>query len=401
MAIDPVPEQPAAEATDPAVDAVPVVPAIPPDDNEAFAFTGRAADYFRIWVVNLLLVLLTLGLWSPWAKVRKRRYFYGHTWVAGANFDYHGDPVAILRGRLLAVAAFGVYWFVDHLWPAGGPWLLLSLVCGVPWIVTRSLTFNAVNSSYRGIRFGFHCKVRTVAAALSPILLWPLSVLLARQDPLAMLGDTTLYTAASFAVYGVLVAIYPYVVARVRRLTVGHATWGQCAFASELKTRKVYGIYLIGGLLGSLILGVLAGGVGGFLGAGMAGADWARSVLLTVFTVALVIAYALGIAIFASYTRARMSNLIFNTARLEGVGRFNSTLRARRLASLYFSNLMAIVASCGLLIPWAVIRVARYRAESLSLVAQRPIDQVAAGAAGAAGATGEELAEVFGFDLAL
>ena len=57
------------------------------------AFTGRAGDYFRIWIVNLLLTLVTMGLWSPWAKVRKRRYFYGHSWLANANFEYHGNPV--------------------------------------------------------------------------------------------------------------------------------------------------------------------------------------------------------------------------------------------------------------------------------------------------------------------
>src|SRR5262245_57561363 len=59
-------------------------PAAPTPVPLAFSFTGTASDYFRIWIVNLLLNLVTLGLWSPWSKVRKRRYFYGHTWVAGA-----------------------------------------------------------------------------------------------------------------------------------------------------------------------------------------------------------------------------------------------------------------------------------------------------------------------------
>jgi len=43
----------------------------------------------------------------------QRRYFYGHTWLADANFEYHGNPVVILRGRLIAVAGAGVYWIVD------------------------------------------------------------------------------------------------------------------------------------------------------------------------------------------------------------------------------------------------------------------------------------------------
>ena len=37
------------------------------------AFHGSARDYFRIWIVNLCLTLLTLGIFSAWAKVRKKR----------------------------------------------------------------------------------------------------------------------------------------------------------------------------------------------------------------------------------------------------------------------------------------------------------------------------------------
>ena len=43
-------------------------------------FTGQAGEYFRVWIVNVLLSVVTLGLYSPWARVRTRQYFYGHTW---------------------------------------------------------------------------------------------------------------------------------------------------------------------------------------------------------------------------------------------------------------------------------------------------------------------------------
>ena len=54
---------------------------------EPFRFTGEAGEYFRIWIVNTFLAIVTFGLWSPWAKIRKRRFFLRHTWVAGANFE--------------------------------------------------------------------------------------------------------------------------------------------------------------------------------------------------------------------------------------------------------------------------------------------------------------------------
>ena len=42
-------------------------------------FRATGAEYFRIWIVNLLLTIITLGIYSAWAKVRRLRYFYGST----------------------------------------------------------------------------------------------------------------------------------------------------------------------------------------------------------------------------------------------------------------------------------------------------------------------------------
>ena len=42
-------------------------------------FHGSAREYFRIWIVNLCLTLLTFGIFSAWAKVRKKRFAYSHT----------------------------------------------------------------------------------------------------------------------------------------------------------------------------------------------------------------------------------------------------------------------------------------------------------------------------------
>ena len=35
-----------------------------------FEFRGSALEFFRIWLVNLLLTIATLGFFSPWAKIR-------------------------------------------------------------------------------------------------------------------------------------------------------------------------------------------------------------------------------------------------------------------------------------------------------------------------------------------
>src|ERR1043166_320431 len=74
-----------------------------------FEFRGSGGEFFRFWIVNIALSLVTLGIYSAWAKVRTRRYFYGNTFVAGHSFDYHASPVRILIGRIIALVLFGGY----------------------------------------------------------------------------------------------------------------------------------------------------------------------------------------------------------------------------------------------------------------------------------------------------
>ena len=98
-------EHPDAEGVAPAPDSpapVPLFPGPDPFSAEPVSFTGTGGEYFKIWIVNLALTIVTLGVYSAWAKVRRLQYFYRHTRLAGAGFDYHGDPIAILKGRIIA-----------------------------------------------------------------------------------------------------------------------------------------------------------------------------------------------------------------------------------------------------------------------------------------------------------
>src|SRR5262249_61989039 len=75
--------------------------ALPPPTRAEFL--GSGGEYFRIWIVNVSLTLATLGIYSPWAKVRRAQYFHRNLRLAGAGFDYDANPWAILRGRALAL----------------------------------------------------------------------------------------------------------------------------------------------------------------------------------------------------------------------------------------------------------------------------------------------------------
>src|SRR5438270_8645507 len=125
---------------------------IAPDDQLfRFAFTGRATEYFRIWIISLCLSLATLGVYSAWAKVRKRRYLYAHTALDGTGFDYRASPLAILRGRILALLLFGGFALSAHFVPLLQIAFFALLAIVSPWIVVAAARFNARNSTYRNI----------------------------------------------------------------------------------------------------------------------------------------------------------------------------------------------------------------------------------------------------------
>ena len=118
-------------------------------------FLGTGSEYFRIWIVNLLLTIVTLGIYSAWAKVRRLKYMYRNTQIADSSFDYHGSPIAILKGRLVALVLLIAYNFSFQLSLIVGVVTLAFLAAIFPWLIRQSLRFRARYSSYRGIHFQF------------------------------------------------------------------------------------------------------------------------------------------------------------------------------------------------------------------------------------------------------
>lgn len=118
-------------------------------------FTGKASEYFGIWIVNLLLSLLTLGIYSAWAKVRRKKYFYNNTLIENVGFDYHAKPMSILKGRIIAFVLFALYLYGKGSSPILAGILVILFFLALPWLIVRGSLFNARNTSHRGLRFDF------------------------------------------------------------------------------------------------------------------------------------------------------------------------------------------------------------------------------------------------------
>mgnify|MGYP000480286921 FL=1 len=80
-------------------------------------FNGKATEFFGIWIVNVLLTIVTLGIYSAWAKVRTHQYFYGNTKIGDDHFSYLATPIQILKGRIIAVAVLVTYMVLSSTMP--------------------------------------------------------------------------------------------------------------------------------------------------------------------------------------------------------------------------------------------------------------------------------------------
>lgn len=347
-------------------------PSVP--TTEAFRFTGNGGDYFRIWIVNLLLTVLTLGIYSAWAKVRRLQYFYQHTELAGSRFDYHGKPLSILKGRAIALLLVLAYNFSFNISLAVGLITLVVIAAVFPWLLRNALRFRAHYSSYRGLRFSFR----------------------------GSLADA--YRV--FLGYGLLTVITLYITAPIfhrelKRYQHGNARFGSLGFGFDASVGAFYRVYAITGLAIIAAVGVTAALLGGsFAGvqAALQGRD-AQMVGIVVAVLGVAVMVLIGQFVGPLFT-ALSGNLIWNHTQL-GAHRFESRLSPWKLLWIGLSNTVMVMITLGLFMPWAAVRLARYRAECMSLLLTDSLDAVVADVEQGIGAVGEESAELFDIDIGL
>lgn len=330
----------------------------PTTSQTPITFTGNASDYFGIWIVNLLLSIVTLGIYSAWAKVRRKKYFYQNTLIDGVGFDYHAKPIAILKGRAIAFGLLMAYNLLAQMSPVLGVVLFILLLLAVPWLVLRGLTFNARNSSHRGLRFDFKSRYVDMAKVF---VLYP--ILVAMSAGLA----------------------FPWWSRHLNNTLVNSHRFGLTPFKCEIKLGAIYRIYsklLILVLLAIIIFPLL-------LSLGLVGFVF-YFLLYPVFL-------AIGLLFFAEI-KVRTSNLVWNNTQLDHV-KFVSTQRVRDVFWLYFTNSLALMFSFGLATPWAQIRLARYRLAHLHLAGETQWDNFVGEKKEQVRATGEEIADMFDVDM--
>jgi len=319
-----------------------------------FEFTGSGKEYFKIWIVNILLSIVTLGIYSAWAKVRRKQYLYGNTRLKGAAFEYLADPLKILKGRLLVIGFFLLSSAVSYVLPAINIVFTLVFIVALPWVIVRSLMFNARNSAIRNIRFGFKGSVKEAALVY---LWWP------------------------FVAVFTLGIIFPYVYYRQKKFIVENSTYGTTRFVFTATSREYYRLFMSAVI--PLLIGILAVVAAGYLYAPLSG----------------LVMVALYLYMFAFYS-VRTTNLLYNASSIAH-NQFRADMKIVPYIMLVLTNSLATAFTLGIFSPWAVIRTLRYRLDHLTLLADEDPETFVAAEEEQVSALGEEVGDFFDMDIGL
>ena len=348
--------------------------------REPFVFTGTAREYFGIWIVNILLTLLTLGIYSAWAKVRRMRYFHGSTRLGDASFEYHARPVQILIGRIVALAVIAGYNLALNFFPAASLLLGIVLVAALPYLVMRGLRFRARVTSYRNVRFDFEGGYwgAFLAYVLGGVLTWSTLGVLA---PLASRW------------------IWSY--------TLGNLTYGGRPIDCDPRLEKLFGqwwlpaILFAGGiglfLTGSIALGYVYGPQLAELVGGGGGVGTLTAGILALIYVGLLPLVLLYVTVGLLY-HAGSRNVAFEETVIDGQHALASSINRWRYTWIAISNFAATVASLGLLRPWAAVRMAHYLAACTALDTVGSLDEYVDTVEHEGAAVGQEYMDVEGLD---
>jgi len=367
-------------------------------------FTGSGSEYFRIWIVNLLLIVVTLGLYLPFAKARRLRYLWSNTVVDGQALSFHGNAWKMFRGFVLLLLLSGSYAVASRLSVTAGIFAFTVMCALWPSLWRASLQFRMANTGWRGLRFAFTGDVAGAYKAWLPIYI-PLVVMVAAQ---LLLADAQLRKdfSAPVQVYAVLMGVSlltlmvltPWGLARIKRYQHGGYALADQQTRMDLGTGRFYGlgfktlgVGLLAILAPAFALGVLAAVL--FAGNKMA--------LTVAVPVGVLVGYLMGFAVVGPYWTARLQNMVWSHTASQDL-RFDSQLKMRSLLGLTVVNFLLMALTLGLYRPFAVIATTRLRLEAVSLSSEADIDRWLAGAAAQyQDAAGDAAGDFFGIDMGL
>jgi uncharacterized membrane protein YjgN (DUF898 family) len=367
-------------------------------------FTATGSEYFRIWIVNMLLIILTFGIYLPWAKVRRLKYFYNNTQVAGHSLDFHGQASRMLRGT----AVVGVFFILYSVASGFSPWA--AVVAGVAFLALWPLLFRAAmrfrlsQTSWRGLRFRFtgdpagayRCILPPLALILVPVTLGGFYAGGPGGDAAQVVEPPMVVTGLIGLGFLLFALGMPYFLWLLKRYQHGHYAYGPLQTELRASAGDFYAVFIK--IIALIVLVVLAAMAMVFLAPVLAlGALGFAALLAPLFFLGLLL---LNVVI-KSYVIVRVQNLVWSRTGNHQL-RFKSALQLAPFIGLQFKNYLLIGLTLGFYWPFAVVATMRSRLQAITLFTRMDLDTLADKAALAdADATGDAAAELFDLDVGM
>ena len=333
-----------------------------------FVFSGSGSEFFRIWIVNVLLTIVTFGIYSAWAKVRTLRYFYGNTSLDGSAFEYLAEPMKILKGRLIVFAFFAVFSVVTKVYSWTGILYLPLVFILTPWVVRQSLRFRYHYTVWRGVRFSFAGGLWDAAKAF---IFWPMLSILIFTIPVSWhrqthyLADNSRFGAASFE----------------NRSTTGD--FFKMFFA-------IFGVMML--------VAVIVGIFGGIFGVFFKKTAMSKNDFTVLFSVAITLFYIVIAIVSTAFYKVKMTNLRFGKTGI-GPHQIAASYATRSYLALVVTNTLFVILTLGLFYPFAKVRTARYAAAHTEMIIYGDLDGFVAERQGEVSAVGSEAGDFLDIDI--
>ena len=327
---------------------------------QPLAFTGGVLEYYGVVILNALLTMITLGIYAPWAKVRKQRYFFSHTEFLDEGFQYLATGKQLFIGRIVAIIILVALSVAEFIPGIGIPLSIAIVLFGLPFVLNRSVRFNARNLAWRDVRFGWD---GTFPMA---ILVW------------------MIYPVLSVLTLGLL---QPLAARALRRHYADNHSFGGAQFSADLGLAPFYFallkticfavviIAVFGGLAGAIAYGAaetLFTGISSYddLILKLAFLSDEQKALLALPFLAIGFAFYLSGKFYFALTR----HVMINHLRLSGGIRFQSQLSAFKYALIILTNLLLNILTIGFAHPFTVVRHYRFLTQAIEV---RPIADMA------------------------
>ncbi len=322
-------------------------------------FTGSLWEYWKICAIGLLLALVTIGAYAPWAKVRRLRYLYGHARVLGGGFDFDASPRSILASRAIAIAVVSAALIVDV-----GFLLLFFLL--IPLGVLRARMFFARHTLYKGVRFGYVSRLRhlyfyfaSFAFAVLPCFTLFLVFMVPSSEydigSIIIEEGMALFLFASAILAG---AALPALIFAQHRILANNITFGILRLRIDTPLRRYYAVFVAGALAACMAAAAVVFIIKQAIIA-VFGAPYQAYAYMVVMAAAI-LAYCL--------LRALFNKLFWSNLELSDGSRIVSRVTFRGLIAVFLTNVLITTLSLGLLWPIARARRWRYIVGSLAIL---------------------------------